>query len=101
MCDVTLESYDIIADQRVEDLFQIAHEAGKDVEYIVTDVVQTQITETDLLFIDTWHLQAQLRQELSLHGNLAQKFLIFHDTHTFGTVDESLEFPSNGNRSAI
>ena len=45
------------------------------------------IEETDLLFFDTLHTYAQLRAELR-HGNRADKWLVFHDTVTFGTVGE-------------
>lgn len=45
-----------------------------------------QLESTDLLFIDTIHTYTQLCQELSLHASAAQKYIIFHDTVTFGTV---------------
>ena len=65
---------------------------GKDVQYIIKDVLQVKIEPTDMLFIDTWHSQRQLRQELAMHGNVPTKYLAFHDTHTYGTVDESMEW---------
>jgi hypothetical protein len=46
-----------------------------------------EIEETDLIFFDTLHTCAQLRAELR-HGNRADKWLVFHDTVTFGTVGE-------------
>jgi hypothetical protein len=86
---VTLRSYDIEKNANVEFLFECAKKAGQDVEYIIDDVLKVKIEPTDLLFIDTWHSNPQLRQELELHGNLAQKFLVFHDTWTYGLQDES------------
>jgi len=100
-CDVVLRSYDIYEEPSVTELFALALEAGKDVQYIIKDVLQVKIEPTDMLFIDTWHSQAQLRQELAMHGNVPTKFLAFHDTHTYGTVDESMEWASNPNRKAI
>jgi hypothetical protein len=40
------------------------------------------------LFIDTLHTYNQLKQELTLHGNKAQKYIAFHDTYTFGLRGE-------------
>jgi hypothetical protein len=41
-----------------------------------------------MLFIDTWHNEVQIKKELKLSGNQANKFLVFHDTVTFGLVGE-------------
>jgi hypothetical protein len=46
------------------------------------------IEPTDLLFIDTLHNYAQLTAELK-HANRARRFLAFHDTVTFGFLDET------------
>ena len=46
------------------------------------------IEETDFLFIDTAHTYAQLKQELERHGNQAKRLLGFHDTTTYGHVNE-------------
>ena len=52
------------------------------------DDLTIEIEETDLLFIDTWHVYQQLKKELELHGNKARKYIIFHDTVTFGQDGE-------------
>ena len=41
--------------------------------------------ECDLLFIDSLHTYEQCRGELLRHGAHVQKWLIFHDTITFGS----------------
>lgn len=61
------------------------------------------IEPTDLLFIDTLHTAVQLRAELErhvdpLHVNV-RRFLVFHDTATFGQVGEDGTTP--GLRAAI
>jgi len=38
----------------------------------------------DLVFIDTWHVYAQLKRELDRYEPLAKKYIVLHDT----TVDE-------------
>jgi hypothetical protein len=54
------------------------------------------IEETDFLFIDTAHTYGQLKAELVRHGNQARKYIGFHDTVTFGHVNEA---PYESNRA--
>ncbi|MGI8549509.1 MAG: glycosyltransferase [Dehalococcoidia bacterium] len=53
------------------------------------DVLEVEIDETDMLFIDTWHVYEQLKQELALHARKVRKYLVLHDTTTYGEVGES------------
>lgn len=86
--DVTLRSYDLFHNPTAQVVFDIAKGQGKNVEYIMADVTKIEIEPTDLLFIDSWHTYAQLKTELELHSKKVKKYLMFHDTHTFGTKDE-------------
>ena len=61
-----------------------------DFEFIQADVLKTEIAETDLLFIDTWHAYDQLKLELKLHHTKVKKYICFHDTTSFEYVDEPL-----------
>ena len=36
----------------------------------------------------------QIKSELALHGNKAKKYLIFHDTTTFGEIGETFIDPN-------
>ena len=87
--DASLLSIDIKKNTTVEKLFALADPSGKSCQYMIGDVLKIEIPETDLLFIDTLHTYKQLTQELKLHGNKAKKYLIFHDTHTFGVSGEN------------
>jgi hypothetical protein len=58
-------------------------------QFILGDTTKIEIEETDLLFIDTEHNYLQLKTELLLHGNKSKKYLIFHDTVTFGETDSN------------
>jgi glycosyltransferase involved in cell wall biosynthesis/predicted Zn-dependent protease len=53
------------------------------------DVLQVVIEETDLLFLDTWHVFEQVQEELRLHGPKARKYIVLHDTATFGEQGET------------
>ena len=83
-----LKSYDLELNSELEDLFFYTKQQGQDVDYIHANVLEINIEPVDLLFIDTWHVHDQLKQELKLHGNKANKYIVFHDTFTFGLVGE-------------
>jgi hypothetical protein len=62
-------------------------EVGTEYEHKMASTLEIEIPEVELLFIDTEHSYLQLKAELARHGNKATKYLIFHDTNTFGYVD--------------
>ena len=83
-----LKSYDLELNAELEHLFCHAKQQGYNADYIQANVLEISIEPVDLLFIDTWHTYAQLKQELILHGNKANKYIVFHDTFTYGLVGE-------------
>jgi hypothetical protein len=86
--NATLQSYDIVLNDSVIKLFELAKKQGKKVQYTRADVLNIEIQDTDLLFIDTLHTYQQLKRELALHGNKAKKWIAFHDTYTYGLAGE-------------
>ena len=86
--DVQLVSYDINLNPMVSKLFETAKRAGKRVQYIKADVLEVEIAQTDLLFIDTLHTYNQLKKELELHADKSNKYIAFHDTYTYGLTGE-------------
>ena len=101
--DVTLRAYDLFLDTYVSELFDLAQKEGKDAKYIAANVLETEIEETDLLFIDTWHCYDQLLAELTIHAPKVKKYIAFHDTQTYGTRSEEFmgRVGSNGLLPAI
>lgn len=87
-----LITYDIeLPAEPVQDLLNVAgdtqcvfHEAS---------TLDVEIEPTDMLFIDTLHTYTQLKKELELHGNKSKKYLMFHDTVTFGKRGEDGKEP--------
>jgi len=73
----------------IQSVYDTAVAYGLNFEFKVADVLKTEIEETDLLFIDTWHAYDQLKQELKLHSNKVKKYICFHDTTSYEFVDES------------
>lgn len=58
----------------------------------VGDSTQINIEGTDLLFIDTLHnikqLSAELRRHAFVDNNKVRRFLVFHDTETYGELGD-------------
>jgi len=60
--------------------------------FIQADTLKIDIEPTDLLFIDTLHIYSQLKKELFKHGYKAKKYIVLHDTTTYGTSDEPTDW---------
>lgn len=90
-----LISYDILPVENFGidrgDLKKLAEDNGVNFDFFVGDTTKIEIEETDLLFIDTWHVYQQLIVELNKHGNKSKKYIIMHDTTKFGEVGECNE----------
>ncbi len=57
---------------------------GVNAEFIHGSDIECPLVETDLLFIDTWHVYGHLKRELAYWHSSVKKYIIMHDT----TVDE-------------
>jgi len=90
----TLRCYDIAECNAHNVLMREVPGADRfDYKFIQANVLAVEIEETDLLFIDTYHTYIQLSRELDLHANKVRKYLIFHDTVTFGDRGEDHKKP--------
>lgn len=63
------------------------------------DTLEVTLEETDMILFDTLHTASHLLKETFRHGPRARKFLVFHDTETYGTTGEDGKCP--GLRAAI
>lgn len=61
---------------------------GDRFEFRKGDTRKVVIPECDLLFIDTWHVEALLYEELTRHHGKVRKWIAMHDTETFGEKGE-------------
>jgi hypothetical protein len=52
------------------------------------DTRNYELEEVDMLFIDTLHTFDQLTKELEIHPPKVKKYMMFHDTVSYGNVDE-------------
>jgi hypothetical protein len=76
-------SYDIEYCANIGEVMEAALQSGIDYTFIEGDVLEIEIEETELLFIDTYHHYNQLYNELILHSNKVSKYILIHDTTAY------------------
>ena len=73
-----------------------------DYDIFEIDTRKCSIDRTDVLYIDTAHLYEQLSEELRLHADKAQKYIICHDTHSEPDLKKAVnEFVANNTNWSI
>jgi hypothetical protein len=82
-CKGTVHSYDIAKDKAHETIQVLAGDRWR-LHYQSSHAVT--LPPVELLFVDSEHNYPHIKKELDMHGNVPSKFLVFHDTVTFGTV---------------
>jgi hypothetical protein len=94
-------SYDILTgldlnifNSNLEELKKEAEEIGTEFQFHLKNVLDIEIDRTDLLFIDTYHEYNQIKKELELHSGKVNKYIILHDTTTFGEFGETFKEPN-------
>lgn len=85
-----LTSYDIVRRPEVDEVEQVA---GDRFQFVLGDSAKVEIDPCDLLFIDSLHTYAHLQAELARHADKVSKFILLHDTTTFGEVDQDGNTP--------
>jgi hypothetical protein len=73
----------------LNEVYDLTNEYGIDFKFVETSSLTYDMPLSDLLFIDTFHDFLQLKQELHRHHKNTKKYIILHDTNTFGYKDES------------
>ena len=67
----------------IEEVYDTAKAYNIPFKFVEADVLKVEIEETDLLFLDTFHVYSQVKQELELHSNKVKKYICFHDTTSY------------------
>ena len=68
----------------------IAACCGVDLSFVQGDSATVSLPESDMMFIDTWHVYGHLIRELRMHSTRVRKFIAMHDTQIDGEHGESL-----------
>ena len=83
-----LRCCDIVRQSEVDTVAKQAADAGIQFSFELGDSRQIEARACDLLFIDSRHTRDQLAAELELHGPLVARWIVLHDTVTFGERGE-------------
>lgn len=73
----------------LDEVYDSVKDTGIDFTFIEGNSLECTIDKCDLLFIDTLHNYFQLKHELERHCSNVNKYIIMHDTVSFGYGDES------------
>jgi len=72
---------------KIEELEKVASQVGVKIKYQWKNNLELEFDDQqtfDMVFIDTWHVYAQLKRELAKFSQITNKYIVMHDT----TVDE-------------
>ena len=94
-----IHRYGVSASEKLKIIEEDSKKVGIDFEFQQADTLKIEIKPTDLLFIDTEHNYDQLKAELAIHSKNAKKYMMFHDTVTYGR--KSMDGKDKGLMDAI
>lgn len=69
---------------KIDSFLKLCRDNGVNASFFEQSDLDCPLVNTDLLFIDTWHIYGHLKRELARWNTSVNKFIILHDT----TVDE-------------
>jgi hypothetical protein len=78
-----LVSYDIGRYPQVDEVEKLCLEEKKDFKFVLANVLEVEIEETDVLFSDCFHSKSFVEKELELHADKVRQYYIFHDTTSY------------------
>lgn len=78
----------------------MARSEGLDVVGYQMSDLECPMEETDLLFIDTWHVYGQMKRELARWHPQVRKYIILHDTEVDRWVGETIRAGLDGERQS-
>jgi len=92
---------DPVRSNEMPSFLNICKSEGINAEFFNQSDLQCPIVETDLLFIDTWHVYGQLKRELERWNSHVSKYIIMHDTTIDEWVGETIRNGWNANQQSI
>ncbi len=81
-------AYDLEINDNIKIAIDMAKRENLNFRFIEGNVLDVAISKTDMLFIDTWHKYGQLKEELRLHSERVNKYIVLHDTSSYEYRDE-------------
>lgn len=81
---------DLDTNNAVQRFLEEAEDEGVDAVFYQQSDLDCPLEETELLFIDTWHVYGHLKRELERWHPVVKKYIALHDTEVDGVYGESL-----------
>ena len=78
-----------------------AAQCGVELSFVQGDSATVVLPESDMMFIDTWHVYGHLIRELRHHSTHVRRFIAMHDTKIDGEHGESLRVGWDTHAQAI
>lgn len=94
--DHSLTLIDPFVSREMDGFLEICKLNNVNAQFFNASDLEVQPVECDLIFIDSWHVYAQLKRELALWHPYVKKYILLHDT----TVDEWYGESIRGNADA-
>lgn len=88
VCDDIMRFQDIAKQENINTIF---HQMSD---------LECPIEETDLLFIDTWHIYGQMKRELDRWNGHVRKYIILHDTEVDKWMGETIRCGFNAEQQS-
>jgi len=86
---------DLVGCDAIETFVDVCENEGVKATFYKEDDLTCKMEDTDLLFIDTWHVYGHLKRELARWHSHAKKYIILHDTTVDGEYGESIRMGWN------
>lgn len=83
----------------IREVFEICKANQIEYKFIQSNSNKVDLEEVDLLFIDTWHVYAHLKEELKHHFKV-RKYIILHDTTVDAEWGETIREKMNAEQQA-
>lgn len=74
----------------IDTFLSVCAAEGLDASFLCMSDLECPMEETDLLFIDTWHVYGQLKRELARWHGSVRKYIVMHDTTVDAHEGESI-----------
>jgi hypothetical protein len=77
------------------------HNEGVNVVFHEQSDLECPLEQTDLLFIDTWHIYGHLKRELARWNSYVNKYIIMHDTTSDEIYGETLRVGWDAKKQSV
>lgn len=93
--DNRLIMVDLCRDDAIDECLDECEHEGVNATFYEESDLTCPMEDTDLLFIDTWHVYGHLKKELAKWNAYVGKYIILHDTTVDGEIGESVRMGYN------